>query len=128
LEILFVLICRTCLLFAFANSGGTVNSMEGDLPVDIGYNKLIEWLTSRKKLVPDWRKRLNVLHIQTATLSKTLPPGVLTGLPMGRGESMGYFNCKQVRHMLLARRRFLLVGKRQTGPLFVVTHANISLR
>jgi len=71
-----------------------------DLPVDINYSKLIEWLTSRKKLVPDWRKRLSVIQSQTSSLSKTTPSTVTADLPVERGGTFGYFSCKQILERL----------------------------
>lgn len=71
-----------------------------DLPVDISYNKVIDWLTSRKKLVADWRKRLSVIQAQTSKLAKATPPTVLGDLPVERGGALDYFGCKTARIFL----------------------------
>eukprot|EP00951_Prasinocladus_malaysianus_P029817 scaffold277281_cov42-Prasinocladus_malaysianus.AAC.1 len=75
--------------------GGSAAEAEHDLPIDIDYKKLTDWLVSRKRLVSDWRKRLAVLHVQATELSKALPFGLLASI--GCEHMPIHYNlCKQV--------------------------------
>ena len=67
-----------------------------ELPIDINYAKLAEWLISRKKLVADWRKRLPVIQAQAAALAKDLPADL-------RSDAvLDYYRCQQVWYPLEA--------------------------
>lgn len=69
---------------------------EEELPIDINYAKLVEWLISRKKLVADWRKRLPVIQAQAAALANDLPAEL-------RSDALlDYYRCRQVWHFLKA--------------------------
>ena len=50
---------------------------DDDLPIDIHYDKLVDWLVDRKKISKDWRKKLAVVHGTLSELARGLP-GSLT--------------------------------------------------
>mmetsp|Transcript_23666 Transcript_23666/g.45072 ORF Transcript_23666/g.45072 Transcript_23666/m.45072 type:complete len:572 (+) Transcript_23666:89-1804(+) len=54
----------------------TTKRVEGELPLDVHHNKLIDWLVERKKLPADWRKRLAQVQARAASALRTLPPSV----------------------------------------------------
>lgn len=47
----------------FGRPGG-----ESDLPIDVNYAKLVEWLADRNQLPADWRKRLRLIQAKAAEL------------------------------------------------------------
>ena len=58
---------------------------DDDLPIDVHYDKLIDWLVDRKKVAKDWRKKLAGVHAKLSELARELP-GTLTrahGLGVG---------------------------------------------
>ena len=46
---------------------------EAELPIDIHYAKLVDWLVDRKKISADWRKKLAAVHAKMAELTRALP-------------------------------------------------------
>ena len=50
---------------------------DDDLPIDVHYDKLIDWLVDRKKVAKDWRKKLACVHAKLSELARELP-GALT--------------------------------------------------
>jgi hypothetical protein len=90
--------------------GGGQGRPDGELPVDINYAKLAEWLVSRKKMAPDWHKRLAAIQAKVAEASKELPPGLLAGLPGGADAPIDYFRAVAVRDALAAGGERTLFG------------------
>ena len=64
---------------------------DDDLPIDVHYDKLIDWLVDRKKVSKDWRKKLAGVHAKLSELARELP-GALTrarGLGVRLGPVVG---------------------------------------
>ena len=57
---------------------------EAELPIDINYAQLNDWLVDRKKVAGNWRKRLAAIHSQAAALARDLPG---SARPHGTQES-----------------------------------------
>ena len=87
---------------------------DDDLPIDVHYDKLIDWLVDRKKVAKDWRKKLACVHAKLSELARELP-GALTrahglGVPdaslveSGTGEPprWDYFRAVLVRDRIVA--------------------------
>ena len=87
---------------------------DDDLPIDVHYDKLIDWLVDRKKVAKDWRKKLAGVHAKLSELARELP-GALTrahglGVPdaslveSGTGEPprWDYFRAVLVRDRIVA--------------------------
>lgn len=72
-----------------------------NLPIDIAFARLGEWLVDRKKIPQDWRKRLNAVRSKISSafssLPKDLDPFFLTLDP----EGIGYIEAKQIYTILL---------------------------
>jgi hypothetical protein len=86
---------------AVAQLVGSGNSRpDGELPIDINYAKLAEWLVSRKKMVSDWHKRLAAIQAKITEAAKELPPGLLVGLPGGADAPIDYFRAAAIRDKL----------------------------
>jgi hypothetical protein len=86
---------------------------DDDLPIDVHYDKLIDWLVDRKKVSKDWRKKLAGVHAKLSELARDLP-GTLTrahglGVPdSSLGDAAGdpqrwdYFRAVLVRDRIVA--------------------------
>jgi hypothetical protein len=83
---------------------------DGELPLDINYQKLGEWLVSRKRLPTDWHRRLAAIQAKVVEASKDLPPGLLAGLPGGADAPIDYFRAVAVRDALAAGGERTLFG------------------
>ncbi|CAI9765680.1 unnamed protein product [Fraxinus pennsylvanica] len=72
-----------------------------NLPIDISFGRLGEWLVDRKRIPSDWRKRLAAVKAKIsaafAALPKDIDPLFLT-LDL---EGIGYFEAKQIYEILL---------------------------
>ena len=73
---------------------------EGELPIDINYQKLSEWLLTRKKMVADWHKRVQAIQGKITEAAKDLPPGLLASLPGGADAPIDYFRAVAIRDKL----------------------------
>ncbi|WIA38655.1 hypothetical protein OEZ86_001962 [Tetradesmus obliquus] len=71
-----------------------------ELPIDINYQKLPEWLVSRQKLPADWHKRLEAIKSKISEAEKELPPGLLSQLPGPADATVDYFRSLQIRDKL----------------------------
>ena len=86
---------------------------DDDLPIDVHYDKLIDWLVDRKKVSKDWRKKLAGVHAKLSELARDLP-GTLTrahglGVPdsslvdaAGDPQRWDYFRAVLVRDRIVA--------------------------
>ena len=86
---------------------------DDDLPIDVHYDKLIDWLVDRKKVSKDWRKKLAGVHAKLSELVRDLP-GTLTkthglGVPdsslvdnVGEPQRWDYFRAVLVRDRIVA--------------------------
>ncbi|XP_059668492.1 CDK5RAP3-like protein [Cornus florida] len=72
-----------------------------NLPIDIAFARLGEWLVDRKRIPFDWRKRLTAVRAKISTVFPSLPkdtdPFFLTLDP----EGIGYLEAKQIYDILL---------------------------
>ncbi|KAI8466248.1 MAG: hypothetical protein J3K34DRAFT_460987 [Monoraphidium minutum] len=73
---------------------------ENELPIDINYQKLAEWLVTRKRMPPDWHKRVAAIQAKAAEAAKGLPPGLLAELPGGADAPLDYSRAVAVRDKL----------------------------
>ncbi|GAQ85552.1 hypothetical protein KFL_002410020 [Klebsormidium nitens] len=80
--------------------GSASKQAEQELPIDINYSKLADWLVDRKRVPSDWRKKLSAVHhLRDAALTalpKTLDPSFLNL----SSETTGYLEVKHVRDTL----------------------------
>ena len=86
---------------------------DDDLPIDVHYDKLIDWLVDRKKVSKDWRKKLAGVHAKLSELARDLP-NTLTkthglGVPdsslvdaAGDPQRWDYFRAVLVRDRIVA--------------------------
>ncbi|PRW59500.1 CDK5RAP3 isoform A [Chlorella sorokiniana] len=66
-----------------------------ELPLDVNYAKLPEWLVDRKQVPTDWSRKLQAIQAKAAEAVNELPPGFL-GQFEGGEEGLDYFLAKQV--------------------------------
>ena len=84
---------------------------DDELPIDIHYAQLNDWLVDRKKVAKDWRAKLGALHAKTAALARQIPPslarvsapGVVPHHHLEDGEASrwDYFRAVAVRDAIL---------------------------
>ncbi|KZV51178.1 hypothetical protein F511_19854 [Dorcoceras hygrometricum] len=72
-----------------------------NLPIDIAFTRLGEWLVDRKRIPLDWRKRVAAVRAKITTaffpLPKDIDPFLLTLDP----EGIGYLEAKKIYEILL---------------------------
>eukprot|EP00899_Mesostigma_viride_P011726 jgi/Mesvir1/20554/Mv06231-RA.1 len=79
---------------------GTANP-HGELPIDINYMKLADWLADRKKVPKDWRKKLASVQARHASLAASLGSNISGDLQqVVSSGSLDYLGCKQILHRL----------------------------
>ncbi|XP_073143902.1 CDK5RAP3 protein homolog [Henckelia pumila] len=88
-----------------------------NLPIDIAFTRLGEWLVDRKRIPLDWRKRMAALRAKITTAFSSLPkdvdPFFLTLDPQG----IGYLEAKKVYEILLeSTRESRNIFGRLSGP------------
>ncbi|KAI7844631.1 hypothetical protein COHA_001721 [Chlorella ohadii] len=66
-----------------------------ELPLDVNYAKLPEWLVDRKQVPADWSRKLQAIQTKAAEAVAELPPGFL-GQFEGGEEGLDYFLARQV--------------------------------
>ncbi|CAM6030555.1 unnamed protein product [Sphagnum balticum] len=72
------------------------------LPIDISYSKLADWLVDRRKIPSDWRKKLASLRTRVASaLSSSLPRNSDPWLQSLTAENTGYLEARRIRDLLL---------------------------
>lgn len=72
------------------------------LPIDISYSKLPDWLVDRRKIPSDWRKKLASLRTRVASaLSSSLPRNSDPWLQSLTAENTGYLEARRIRDLLL---------------------------
>lgn len=72
-----------------------------NLPIDIAFARLGEWLVDRKKIPQDWRKRLNSIRSRISSAFMSLPRDLDPFLQTLDPEVIGYMESKQVYNILL---------------------------
>ncbi|CAM6092714.1 unnamed protein product [Calypogeia fissa] len=85
------------------------------LPIDIAYIKLADWLVDRRKVPPDWRKKVATVHAKVSAALSTLPRSVDTSFGSLTPDCTGYLEAKHVRDVLLARPESRNLFGRPTG-------------
>lgn len=72
-----------------------------NLPIDIAYARLGEWLVDRKKIPSDYRKRLSAIRSKISSAFSSLPKGVDPFFQTLDLEVIGYIEAKQIYNILL---------------------------
>ncbi|XP_072982120.1 CDK5RAP3 protein homolog isoform X1 [Typha latifolia] len=72
-----------------------------NLPIDIAFARLGEWLVDRKKIPHDWRKRLNSIRSRISSACATLPRDLDPFLQTLEPEAIGYLEAKHIYSILL---------------------------
>lgn len=83
---------------------------DSQLPVDIKYDKLQEWLVDRRQVPTDWVRRLQAVQAQAAAAVAELPPGFLAQLEGGEDAPLNYARAKQVLERLAETAEKSLLG------------------
>ncbi|CAD6339459.1 unnamed protein product [Miscanthus lutarioriparius] len=72
-----------------------------NLPIDIAFGRLQEWLVDRKRVPHDWRKRLAGLRARVAAAFAALPRDLHPSLLSLDPEEIGYLEAKKIYGILL---------------------------
>ncbi|KAL2225897.1 CDK5RAP3-like protein [Sesamum indicum] len=72
-----------------------------NLPIDIAFSRLGEWLVDRKRIPGDWRKRMTAVRSKIATSFASLPKDIDPFFQTLDLEGIGYLEAKQVYEILL---------------------------
>ncbi|MCL7026371.1 hypothetical protein MKW94_000537 [Papaver nudicaule] len=72
-----------------------------NLPIDIAFSRLGEWLSDRKKIPGDWRKRLTAVRAKISSAFSLLPKDVDPYFQTLDPEAIGYTEAKQIYDILL---------------------------
>ncbi|XP_062232982.1 CDK5RAP3-like protein [Phragmites australis] len=72
-----------------------------NLPIDIAFGRLLEWLVDRKRVPHDWRKRLAGIRARVAAAFASLPRDLHPSLLALEPEEIGYLEAKKIYSILL---------------------------
>ncbi|KAL5707964.1 hypothetical protein ACHQM5_018809 [Ranunculus cassubicifolius] len=72
-----------------------------NLPIDITFSRLGEWLTDRKKIPSDWRKRLNSLKSRVPSAFTSLPKDIDPFFQTLDPQGIGYLEAKLIYDILM---------------------------
>ncbi|XAR70018.1 hypothetical protein NMG60_11001832 [Bertholletia excelsa] len=72
-----------------------------NLPIDIAFARLGEWLVDRKRIPADWRKRLAAARAKISTAFSSLPKDADPYFQTLDPEGIGYLEAKQIYAILL---------------------------
>jgi len=72
-----------------------------NLPIDIAFARLGEWLVDRKRIPSDWRKRLVAVRAKMSTAFSSLPKEIDPYFQTLDPEGIGYLEAKQIYDILL---------------------------
>ncbi|XP_020111619.1 CDK5RAP3-like protein [Ananas comosus] len=72
-----------------------------NLPIDIAFARLGEWLVDRKKIPYDWRKRVSAIRSRISSALSSLPRDLDPFLRTLDPEAIGYLEAKQIYTILL---------------------------
>ncbi|KAF8657497.1 hypothetical protein HU200_060059 [Digitaria exilis] len=72
-----------------------------NLPIDIAFARLQEWLVDRKRVPQDWRKRLAGIRARIAAAFPSLPRDLHPSLLGVEPEEIGYLEAKKIYSILL---------------------------
>ncbi|KAD4888749.1 hypothetical protein E3N88_20822 [Mikania micrantha] len=71
-----------------------------NLPIDIAFARLGEWLVDRKRIASDWRKRVAVVRAKISTAFQSLPKDVDPYLQTLDLDGIGYLEAKKIYDIL----------------------------
>ncbi|MCO5583254.1 hypothetical protein L7F22_037163 [Adiantum nelumboides] len=77
---------------------------EQQLPIDVTFSKLADWLVDRKRIPADWRKRLLPIRAKISAAIPSLPKDLDSSFPTLATEDIGYLEAKHVLDVLTATR------------------------
>jgi len=72
-----------------------------NLPIDIAFGRLQEWLVDRKRVPHDWRKRLAGIRARVASAFAALPRDLHPSLLALDPEEIGYLEARKIYGILL---------------------------
>ncbi|KAH9607246.1 hypothetical protein KSS87_022946 [Heliosperma pusillum] len=72
-----------------------------NLPIDIAFSRLGEWLVDRKRIPGDWIKRLNGVRAQISSAFASLPKDVDPYFHSLDAQGIGYMEAKKIYDILL---------------------------
>ncbi|GJN28910.1 hypothetical protein PR202_gb17084 [Eleusine coracana subsp. coracana] len=72
-----------------------------NLPIDIAFGRLQEWLVDRKRVPQDWRKRLAGIRARIAAAYASLPRDLHPSLLALEPDEIGYLEAKKIYSILL---------------------------
>ncbi|CAL9049787.1 CDK5RAP3-like protein [Musa acuminata AAA Group] len=72
-----------------------------NLPIDIAFARLGEWLVDRKRIPQDWRKRLTAIRARISSALPSLPRDPDPFLQTLDPEAIGYLEAKNIYSILL---------------------------
>ncbi|GLT37173.1 hypothetical protein SLA2020_115070 [Shorea laevis] len=72
-----------------------------NLPIDITFSRLGEWLVDRKRIPSDWRKRLAAIRAKISTEFTSLPKDIDPYFQTLDPEGIGYIEAKKIYDILL---------------------------
>eukprot|EP00249_Psilotum_nudum_P007274 c20442_g1_i1 orf=228-1967(+) len=70
------------------------------IPIDISYSKLTDWLVDRRKMPADWWKKLGQIRNRIAAAFPALPKDVNPWFETLSPDSTGYLEAKRIRDIL----------------------------
>ncbi|KAJ6795406.1 CDK5RAP3-like protein [Iris pallida] len=73
-----------------------------NLPIDIAFSRLGEWLVDRKKIPHDWRKRLAAVRAKVSSALPSVPRDLDPFLQTLDPEGIGYTEAKRIYNILLS--------------------------
>nr|XP_043609527.1 CDK5RAP3-like protein [Erigeron canadensis] len=72
-----------------------------DLPIDIAFARLGEWLVDRKRIPSDWRKKVAVIKSKISTAFQSLPKDIHPFFQTLELDGIGYLEAKKIYDILL---------------------------
>ncbi|XP_058071043.1 CDK5RAP3-like protein [Magnolia sinica] len=72
-----------------------------NLPIDIAFSRLGEWLVDRKKIPSDWRKRMSSIKSRISSAFSSLPKDLDPFFQTLDSDAIGYLEAKQIYDILL---------------------------
>ncbi len=75
-----------------------------ELPLDVAYTKLLDWLVERRLVKPTWQDALKAVRSQLEAALRELPEGVaeIGSLMKGKSQLLHYYQCKRIMELLEA--------------------------
>lgn len=89
--------------------GVTRPNAEQQLPIDVNYQRMVDWLVNRQKLPGDWNKRVTAIALKANDCYKELPLEVTNQL-VSPDAPLDYFRAVQIRDRLAETSERTLFG------------------